>query len=343
MRRFFIPVLILTMMAGCSSKQNKESIPAEKVIHVTTDKVKMEKVAAGLRYSGTVEAFQTIPLSFKTTGTVERVLVDAGDKVTKGQLLATIDATDSKNLYQITLSKYQQAKDAYDRLKTVYDNGSLTEVKWVEMETNLEQAQSSLEISKNNLDKCNMRSPVTGVVGRRNIEPGMSSLSIGAAPLEIVDIRMVYVKISVPENEVTKIANGMTAGFKVSALDDERFEGIISNVSPVADKISRTYEAKIKADNPAMKLKPGMVCDVEMKENIEKDMIVIPYQSVFRDNDNKSYVFVVDTIQKRVKKQLISVGQYLDSDLEVLSGLSEGQLIVTEGKEKLSDNSLIAL
>lgn len=343
MKKVIVPIAVMALLAACNVNNEPVKTPGEKVTPVSAVVVKKEKVVADLRYSGTIEAFQTIPLTFESTGTVEKVLVDAGDEVKKGQLLATLDATDANSMYQITLAKYQQAKDAYDRLKEVHEKGSLPEIKWVEMETNLEQAKSSLEISKNNLAKCNLYSPVNGLVGTRNIEPGMYSLSIGSSPFELVDIKQVYVKISVPENEIAKIVKGMKASFAVSALNGEPFEGVITNISPVADKISRTYEAKIKVDNADQALKPGMVCDVKLEQTTEKDMVLIPYQSITKDENNNTYVFIIDQNSKRVKKQIVITGQYYGADLEVLSGLAQGQLIVNEGKEKLSDNSLIAL
>jgi RND family efflux transporter MFP subunit len=304
--------------------------------------VKKEKVVTGLRYSGTVEPFQSIPLNFQTAGTVEKVLVDAGDVVEKGQLLATLDQTDAKSMYDISFSQYQQAKDAYDRLKSVYDKGSLPEIKWVEMESKLNQAKSSLNLAKNNLGKCKLYAPVNGMVGRRNTEPGMSSISIASAPLELVDIKQVYVKIAVPENEVARIVKGMKASFTVSALNAQEFNGVIANISPVADRISRTYEAKILVPNPNIALKPGMVCDVQMETTMEKELVLVPYQSVSRDHESKVFVFVVDPSAKQARKQVITTGQYHDAGLEVVSGLEAGQMIVNEGKEKLTDNSKIA-
>ena len=215
-----IPAIALCMLVACNPRQNVDSLPGTKSISVTTVMVKQEKVVTALRYSGTVEAYQSIPLNFQTTGTVQEVLVDAGDIVHKGQLLATLDQADAKSMYDITLSQYQQARDAYDRLKSVHDKGSLPEIKWVEMESKLEQAQSSLNLAKNNLEKCKLFAPVNGMVGRRNIEPGLSSITLTSAPLELVDIKQVYVKISVPENEVARIVKGMKAGFTVSAMID---------------------------------------------------------------------------------------------------------------------------
>jgi len=342
MKKFIIPAMALSMLIACNPKETRENLFSTKPIIVTTVTVKQEKVVIALRYSGTVEAYQNIPLNFQTTGTVQEVLVDAGDIVHKGQLLATLDETDAKNMHEITLSQYQQAKDAHERLKTVHNQGSLPEIKWVEMESKLEQAQSSLNLAKNNLDKCSLYAPVNGMVGRRNIEPGMSSISLASAPLELVNIRQVYVKISVPENEFAKIVKGMKAHFTVSALNDQEFIGEVANISPVADRISRTYEARILLDNPGLALKPGMVCDVKMATAMEKELVLIPYQSVTKNNENHAFVFLVDATAKRARKQVIVTGQYHDTGLEVISGLEPGQIIVNGGKEKLSDNSLIS-
>jgi RND family efflux transporter MFP subunit len=342
MKKMIICTTALFTLVACNRNTGRETLPAAEPIRVTTVTVKQEKVVTALRYSGTVEAYQSIPLNFRTTGTVQKVMVEAGDMVRKDQLLATLDETDAKSMYGISLSQYEQAHDAYDRLKTVHDQGSLPEIKWVEVESNLAQARSSLDLAKNNLDKCNLYAPVGGMVGRRNIEPGMSSISITSAPLELVDITQVYVKIPVPENEVPCIRKGMKATITVAALNDRKYQGTVASVSPVADRISRTWETKIVVPNPRFDLKPGMVCDVRMESMIPKEVILVPGPCVTKDNDNRIFVYLVDPASKRAGKQFITTGQYLDAGLEVVSGLEAGQIIVNEGKEKLTDNCLIA-
>lgn len=336
--------IMVAVIGGCNPKQDQVKTPETKIIAVAVTEAKSELVAINLKYSGTVEPSQAIPLTFQTTGKVEKVLVDIGDNVKKGQLLATIDKTDLQNIYDIARTKYDQAKDAYDRLKSVHDQGSMPDIKWVEMETNLEQAKLSLELSKNNLDKCNLRAPVNGIVGSRNIEPGMSSVAILPAPIELVDINTVFVKISVPENEIGRIKKRDKASFIVAALNNRPFQGEVIKVSPIADPLSRTYEAKIIVNNPDHDLKPGMVCDVTLNLKSDKELVLIPYQSASMDKDGHVFVFVVNTKQKIVKKQIIQPGNYQGGEfLEVVSGLTPGQIIVSGGKEKLSDNSLISL
>jgi RND family efflux transporter MFP subunit len=341
MQKTMILSAIVIVLFGC--KQKQEAVKQE----VTAIKVKAQAVQtfnglSNLRYSGTVEASQTIPLTFQSSGTVEQVLVQEGDAVRKGQLMATVDKADNQSIYNSSLAMYQQAKDAYDRLKQVYDNGSLSEVKWVEMETNLKKAQSQLEVAKSSLDKCNLYAPASGVIGKRNIEPGQSAIS-SFAPLELVKIETVLVKISVPENEIGKIKKGMNAGFTISALDNKQYEGTITNVGVVADQFSRTYEVKITVKNPELEIKPGMVCDVVLNTSAEKTMVLVPYNSVTKDIEGNSFVFVVTPDKKTVKKQVVKVGGYQTNGLEITSGLTADQTIVIEGKEKLFDNSLISL
>jgi len=334
-------LLILTALSfmGCNHKIEERAADPQVVIAEVT-KV---KGSTNLHYSGSIEAFQTIPLTFQTSGTVLKVLVSAGDAVRKGQLLATVDKADAQSMYELSNAKYKQAKDAYNRLKEVHDNGSLPEIKWVEMESNLQQAQSSVAIAKNNLSKSSLYSPDNGIIGKRNIEPGMASIGSVLAPLELIKIESVYVKIAVPENEINKIKKGQKAQFNVSALDNQTFDGIITNVGVVADQISRTYEVKITVKNSALLLKPGMVCDVNLGITANKEILTVPYQAVDKDKDNNSFVYIVDQTQKIAKKRIIHIGNYQNDNIEVLSGLDLGEKVVTEGKEKLSDNCKISL
>jgi RND family efflux transporter MFP subunit len=340
MKKTILFMLTVLSLVGCNQKTNVENPTDPQVVLAEVKKVKS---SGDLHYSGSIEAFQTIPLTFQSSGTVLKVLVNAGDAVHKGQLLATIDKADAQSMYQVANAKYKQAKDAYNRLKEVHDNGSLPEIKWVEMESNLQQAQSSVAMAKNNLSKSSLYAPDNGIIGRRNIEPGMSSLGGLTAPLELVKIETVYVKIAVPENEIGKIKKGQKATFKVSALENKIFYGTVTNVGVVADQISRTYEVKITVKNPNLLLKPGMVCDVNLGIAANKEILAVPYQAVDKDKNNNSYVYVVDPAQKIAKKRIIQVGNYLNNSLEVIGGLNIGEKVVCEGKQKLSDNSKVTL
>jgi RND family efflux transporter MFP subunit len=343
MTRKVLFVVVLFVMTSCGhQKEEDNTVKKDEAIKVKTEMVRSIKGNSELHYSGTIEPSQTIPLTFQSNGIVDNVMVQEGDMVRKGQVLAVVNKSDNLSMYQASTAKYQQAKDAYDRLKNVHDKGSLTEIKWVEMETNLKQAESQVQLAQSNLEKCTMRAPDNGMIGHKNIEPGQSSLSAGT-PLELVKIESVFVKVAIPENEISKIRKGQTASFSISALDSKTFEGVVTSVGVVADKISRTYEVKISVKNDHLEIKPGMVCDVTLNAIMGKETVIVPYDAVTRESEGKAYVFILTSGQKQVKKQTIATGNYLQSGIEVLEGLTIGQTVVTEGKEKLSDNSTISL
>ena len=336
MKKVVYGLLSVFLLVSCS--QNQEITNSEKSAKVKLETEKVEFVANELvlEYSGTVEAWKTIPVSFQINGTVSAVYFDQGQYVKKNQLLASLDKSDAQNSYLIAKAKEEQAQDAYDRLKSVYEQGSLPEIKWVEILTNLKQAQSMTEISKSNLQKCNLLSPVSGYVGKRNIETGMSALR-ASAPFEIVEINKVYIKIPVPENEIGMLKKGMKAHITVSALNDMQFTGSVKNIGIVANTFSRTYDVKILVNNPDLLLKPGMVCDVKIDAGKQKQKILVSTKSVSVDDKGKTFVYIVNK-NKDIIKQEVRTGAYCNNKVEILEGLTQGDLIVKSGQQKIIYN-----
>lgn len=308
-------------------------------------KVKIEKIvssipASNLKYSGTIEALVSTPLSFQTTGTVDKVYVQLGEKVSKGQIIASVDKTSMQSAYDAAVAQYEQAVDAHERLKTVYEKGSLPEIKWVEINSQLAQAESQMKMYKENLDNCELRSPIEGIVGYRSLEAGMSALQM-QAPIHIINIDQVLVKISVPENEVSSMIAGHPAKMKVAALGMKTFFGEIEQIGVVANQLSRTYDVKILANNSELSLRPGMVCDVEIELQAQKPVLLVSMEAVSGQTDGNPYVYVINPTEQRAHKRYVQLGGIINNKLEVLSGLSEGDVIVTYGKHKLSDNDKV--
>jgi RND family efflux transporter MFP subunit len=341
MTRIVYSIALFCMLSACQHSNDRISLSdTPQVFRVTTKTIGQIPDNNELRYSGTIEPSQTIALMFKGPGTVENVFVEEGDFVKKGQPLATTDKTTAQNLYNASVASYEQATDAYSRLKSVHEKGSLTDIKWVEMETKLKQAESQMLITRSNLEDCTLTAPDNGMIGRRNIEPGQSTVGI-SSPFTLVKIDKIMVKVSVPESEIGKISKGMQASFSVAALGDQLFTGNVSKVGIVAEWLSRTYDVKILAENPQHKIKPGMICDVRLSLSGERSVIVVPSKAVSMDSDGKSYVWLVNVQGKTASKVEVKLGRYNQAGIEVCSGLKTNDLVVVDGKEKLSENSSI--
>ncbi len=320
-------------------KQNDNSNNSEKVVLVGVEKLQLSNENINLKYSGSIKAEKIIPLTFQTSGTVEAIYVEEGDFVNKGDLLAISDKQSIQNAYNAAVAQYEQALDARTRLSSVYNAGSLPEVKWVEIESKVKQAKANMNIYKKNLENCEMRAPFDGYIGKRDLEVGMSAIQM-QAPIELVMIENVFANISVPENEISLFEKGQEATLEVPALNHLTLVGQVSHVGVVANQISRTYNVKIIVVNDNVRLKPGMVCEVTISKSLHNQLLV-PISAITRLSGKEAYVYMVNEKTKTAVKRNVKIGRIVNNSIAILSGVSPGELIITRGTHKLVNNSKI--
>ena len=329
-------------VAGCTQSHTNKELTGDSVITVKVDTIGKSGNETTHFYIGTIEESLSVPLSFLVSGTAEKILADEGQMVKKGQLLAVLNSESYQDMYQVALSKAQQAEDAYNRLESMYKKGSLPEIRYVEVKTGLEQANSLASISEKNLKDCNLYSPLDGIVGKKMIEPGMSVIP-GNPVFQLVKIDKVNVKIPVPENEIAGIEKGQKAWVKVSALGERQFEGEVTEVGVLSNPLSHTYNIKVVLDNPGKTLKPGMVCKVNINNLSFEERIVIPMSAVQVGSNNSKYVFIANPSSNKISAKNVELGPIASNGVVVNGGLSNGDLVVTEGYQKINENSTVKI
>lgn len=336
-----IMMTVLSLLYGCSSHSSDTGGQRPMPVKVTT--VEPATINIGQEYVGTIQESVAIPLSFAASGTVSAVYVSEGQTVNKGMILATLDSKSYQSSYQIALAKERQAQDAYNRLSQVYKKGSLPDVKMVEIESDLQQARSMAQIAKNSLADCVLKAPAHGVIGKKTVEPGMNVLP-DYQVLSLLKIETVNAVVPIPENQIASIRKGEEATVTVAALNNATFSGKITEKGVEADPLSHTYTIKIALPNKGEQLRPGMVCNVVITPSSAQPMITVPQTSVMTDTNNHQYVYVVNKDGRSVHKQIIQVGEIVgNGDVAVNSGLNKGDEVVTEGNQKIDDQSLIQI
>jgi RND family efflux transporter MFP subunit len=343
MKNFSLMVIIPAMLAWTACVDRQEPERREKIIPVKVTNLTLSAITAGRSYVGTVEAAAAVSLSFSGTGSVEQVFVTEGQRVKKGQLLAALNTTTAENSYQMMLAKQQQAQDAYDRLVKVHENGSLPDIRFVEVETGLQQAKSMTAVAKKNLDDCRLYAPQSGVIARRSVEVGSVAIP-GVAAFRIVSTDRVNVKIAVPENEISQITEGRTANIVAPALDHAVFTGKVEMKGVVADPVSHTYEVKIELTNNVgtknlSPLLPGMVCKVSLAGDAETAGMVVPNRTVQIAADGRKYVWLADG--NTARRRFVKTGGLDDNGIIIVEGLSEGDRLIVEGFRKVSEGMKI--
>jgi len=159
----------------------------------------------------------------------------------------------------------------------------------------------------------------------------------------LVKIDKVFVKVSIPENEISKIKTGNRAKLSVKALNDEQFEGLITEIGVIANPLSHTYDIKIAISNPQEKLMPGMVCAVTILSNTSTVQVIIPSNVIQIDEENQKYVFIADANSNKVMKKFVEVGSPYNNGIIITKGLQIGDQLIVEGYQKINENSTIQI
>lgn len=315
---------------SCNSKQStdrgwSDSIPVE-VMVVNNSNATMER-----NYVGDIGSEQEVTLSFLLGGTLTKLSVKNGDRVTKGQLLAEVDATTATSIHATALATLRQAEDAYRRLENVHREGGISEVKWVEMETNLEKARQAEVSARKQMENCTLRAPFSGVVSCVDRHVGQD-LKPGETFCRILNMNRLRVGFSVPEQEISLIKVGDAATAVVSAVGDAELTLRVCDKSLIANPLGHTYKVYASIVSGAEKgLLPDMVAKVNVRLN-SLGGITVPSECVLTMPEG-NVVWVVEN--GKAKHRLVEVGDFIRNDVVVTDGLSANDTVVTAGQQKL--------
>ena len=336
-----ISMLLVAGMAliitSCSKQQPQQAAP----ISVVAETVSNDAADLSTHYVGIVEEKTSTPVSFVGSGTLQKVYVEEGQAVRKGQLLAEMDATQTRNMLAAAQAQYDQATDALTRLRQVHDAGSLPEMKWVEVQSQVAQAKSQLDIARKALDECRIYAPVNGVVGSLNFHAG--SVVLTSEPvMSILDISTVKVRVSIPEREISAITPTTRSTVNVEATG-RSYEGGRIEKGVSADAMSRTYDIRIHVKNAERKLLPGMVADVvldtEGDDAHAETPLTLPVRCIQQQSGGQRFVWVADGGKAKACK--VTTGQTVGNRIVISDGLKGGEQVIVEGWQKVGEGTAV--
>lgn len=330
-------LLAVVVMCGCSEKK-EQSVKAP--VRVKTEVLTTGAANGEQTYVGIVEANEGTAVSFTGMGVIKRMLVSEGQTVSRGQLLAEMDDTQARNILAGAEAAMGQANDALQRYGQLHDSGSLPEVQWVEILSKVEQAKSQLAVARKNVADCRLTAPVSGVIGRRMLGAGETAMP-SQAVVTILDINTVKVKVAVPEGEMGTIRPHTKSTIQVEAVN-RTYEGGHIETGVQADAMTHTYDIRITVPNHDRSLLPGMVASVKIDHEAgsSANLLTLPVGSVQRRADGSLFVWTIDNSQQ-AHRTAVTIGPVMGNRVVLVSGISSGQRIVTEGYQKLSEGSKV--
>lgn len=336
MKKNIIKILSIVTLTSlftlaCSDKQVENKTDETQKVQV--EKATMQEVDQIFDFTSTVEAKYKNYISSAGGTRIEKIYVEVGDRVAKGQTLVKMENT-SVATAQTQLDNLQVE---LNRVKALYQSGGASKQQ-------VDQAQVQYDVAKKNIqnlkENITLTSPISGVVTQRNFDNGDVA---GTSPiLQVMQISPVKLKFSINESLYAKVKVGMQVSAKVEVFGEEEFKGKISLISPTIDPDSRTFYVEAEFTNANQKLRPGMFGRAELNLG-RANMIMVPDKAVIKQNGtNDKYVYVV-TADNTLEYKKITVGKRFGDKYVILDGISEGEKVVVSDQNKLKNGSKVVI
>ncbi len=331
--------LVLACFLAAMACRGKQAPRVRPPPAVTVAAVAVRDVPVEIRAPVDLRPIAQADVGSKTLGYLDAVMVDRGDKVRKGQLLALVRPSDLPDQLESARVAFELAKTNRDRAEKLAPTGVVSDQELQSARAAFASANAQMGAMGVKLGETRITSPLDGVVAVRRLDPGaLVGPTAGTGAILTVD-RVDVMRIFIPVNErdVAGLAVGQDAHVELDALPSKSYLGKVMRISPAFDPITRTLDAEVHIRNPG-ELLAGMYGRGAIVTAIHKDAVVVPVAAVQIVND-RNFVFVLEG--DKVKRVEVQVGVDQGNWLEILSGLARGNEIVTAGSDILSDGSPI--
>lgn len=347
----FILIFLLTggmWACGTKAEESRRQKPAEQTDD-TSIPVKLTKVESVVRTepvvaSGLVSSSEEAKLSFKVGGIIQKLYVDEGQPVRKGQLLATLNLTEINAQVSQAQFANEKAERDLNRVKALYADTAATLEQLQNATTGHDVAQQNLTIARFNQNYAQIRSTVDGTVTRRTMNEGEFA-SPGTAVFTISSTRKAdwIVRVGVSDKDWARLKTGNRATITLEAYPDKTFTGTVSELAQAADPVNKLYDVQIRIDPGTAKLAPGLFAKVTLQPAQSRSYALVPIEAIVEGDGKDGFVFALSDDQKHVRKIPVQIG-FIDNDKVLLTnGLSGISNIVTAGSAYLTETSTVLL
>jgi membrane fusion protein (multidrug efflux system) len=321
-------------VAGDKTTQEKDP-KADAAIPVEVAKPVRGEMLAMYSGTATLEAEADAKIIAKVGGEVRRILVEEGDRVKAGQLLAVLDDRQLRFQAAQTRAALAKAERDFNRQVELHQKGLVSAGAFEGLKYDLDNQRAANDLASLNLSYSEIRAPFAGIVSERNVKLGQE-IATGSAMFRVTDPTPLKAAVFIPERELARLKPGQSATIAVDALAGRAFPAIVKLVSPTVDAATATFKVTLEVNDPKGDLKPGMFSRVGIVFERREDALTIPRIALV-DSDGSSNVFVVtagNAEQRPIKTGLSNAGK-----VEVIEGLKGGEQVVVVGQNGLKDGN----
>jgi membrane fusion protein (multidrug efflux system) len=313
---------------------------------VTTFQVKATNFNHFLELQGSVATKQNLILYPEFSGLLTKLFVKEGQKVEKGQLLATIDdAGLSQQLAQIEV-QLSLAKTTFDRQERLWEQKIGSEIEFLQAKAAYEGQQNAVNQMKSELEKTSVRAPFSGFIDDIITEQG-TVVGAGASKLlRIVNLNNMYIEVEVPEVYLSSIVPGKKVEVYFPVLG-ETLNTKVDQASNYINPNNRTFKITIPIKNKEKLIKPNLTAKIKINDYTNEQAILIPQSIISENSLGEQYIFIANNTNKDneaiVKKMIVKTGKNQEGFVEILQGLKSNDIVINEGARNVKDGQSVRI
>jgi membrane fusion protein (multidrug efflux system) len=307
---------------------------------ISTITAKVEKFNHFLELQGDVATKQNVLIYPEMQGTLQRVLVKSGQSVSKGQLLATIDDGGMGSQLAQLETQTTLAKTTFERQERLWNQKIGSEIQYLQAKTNFEAAESSVKQIRSQLGRSSIRAPFSGIIDDVIKDQGtVVAPGPGSEVFRIINLSDMYIEVDVPESYLSDIKKGNLAKVYFPVLGDT----IISEIRQTSNFINpgnRAFTVEVAVPNINDAIKPNLTAKVSLNDYSADAAILVPQGIISENADGQQYLYVANDKEDNkatAKRRIITTGRTQGNMVEVLSGITEGDLLIKEGARSVKD------
>ncbi len=338
-----IVVILILLIIKNRAELNSRSTAGSFVpsVSVATARAAIRTVDERVTVVGSLSGFNDVTVLSETQGRVVRVYVEVGDYKPAGSVLVEVDSELKQAAFKAAQVMYEKAKKDLDRYEALYKEHSIPETQIEQARWSFQSAESQYIVARRQLNDTKITTPISGIITARFVNVG--TMVVGAPQAtqiaNVVDISKLKARVSVAEKDVMKLHAGDSADVTTDIYPQTVFPGSVFTISSKADE-AHTYLVEVVLNNPRQQLKAGMFVSVSMRPRASKPVLLIPRAALLGSvQDARIYVVNGDTARLRP----VVAGRSFGTDIEVSGGLQEGELVVVDGQDNLSDNAPVVV
>ena len=330
----------LVFLLACGDKPEQQGRPGRggerPPTKVVASVLRAERIVDAIEALGTARANESIEIKPRVASVVTRIGFEEGALVNRGDVLVELENSEIRANLDVAEASLSESRSIYNRSQSLVDLRVISEAEIEQLAAAMQVDEATVSAARARINNTIIKAPFTGRVGLRRVSPG-GYVDTNTVITTLDDVSTIKLDFTIPETFLSVVADGMAISAKSLVYPDRQFSGTVASIDTRLDPISRSVQIRAVLPNTEGVLKPGMFMTVDLKRD-RGDSVLVPEEALVPEGERQFVYVVADGV---AAKREVVLGRRVPGAVVVLEGATAGEVVVTEGTQKVRDGAKV--